>query len=242
MSFEQLSLRIRFKFLKFGFCKSKFNLDSPSEYLEHHHQTINAIQRIKLNPQITFPSTLKATPPNQTSALASLTGHDTGREKISLLIILDPSAWPRANLRKVRMSGFSTSAPRLETTSHENTSNQIKLALKLYSSTQSCPTLCDPMDGSLLGSSVHGTFQARILGRVTTSSSRRSFQLMDRTCVSCVSYTGRQILYHYATCEAPILDLSQKAEILAKTKCHLKVNSQYSTENKTKIMNDYCTS
>ena len=29
--------------------------------------------------------------------------------------------------------------------------------------TQSCPTLCDPMDCSLPGSSVHGIFQARIL-------------------------------------------------------------------------------
>ena len=29
--------------------------------------------------------------------------------------------------------------------------------------TQSCPTLCDPMDCSLSGSSVHGIFQARIL-------------------------------------------------------------------------------
>ena len=28
---------------------------------------------------------------------------------------------------------------------------------------QSCPTLCDPMDCSLPGSSVHGIFQARIL-------------------------------------------------------------------------------
>ena len=28
---------------------------------------------------------------------------------------------------------------------------------------QSCPTLCDPMDGSLAGSSVHGILQARIL-------------------------------------------------------------------------------
>ena len=29
---------------------------------------------------------------------------------------------------------------------------------------QSCLTLCDPMDGSLPGSMVHGIFQARILG------------------------------------------------------------------------------
>ena len=32
---------------------------------------------------------------------------------------------------------------------------------------QSCPTLCDPMDCSLLGSSVHGILQARILEWVT---------------------------------------------------------------------------
>ena len=28
---------------------------------------------------------------------------------------------------------------------------------------QSCPTLCDPIDGSPTGSSVHGIFQARVL-------------------------------------------------------------------------------
>ena len=30
-------------------------------------------------------------------------------------------------------------------------------------SLQSCPTLCDPIDGSAPGSSIHGTFQARVL-------------------------------------------------------------------------------
>ena len=30
--------------------------------------------------------------------------------------------------------------------------------------TQSCPTLSDPMDCSLPGSSIHGIFQARVLG------------------------------------------------------------------------------
>ena len=29
--------------------------------------------------------------------------------------------------------------------------------------TQSCPTLCDPMDCHLPGSSIHGIFQARVL-------------------------------------------------------------------------------
>ena len=39
---------------------------------------------------------------------------------------------------------------------------------------QSCPTLCDPMDHSPPGSSVHGSFQARILEWVAVSSSRGS--------------------------------------------------------------------
>ena len=39
---------------------------------------------------------------------------------------------------------------------------------------QYCPTLCDPMDCSLLGSSVHGIFQVRILEWVAISCSRRS--------------------------------------------------------------------
>ena len=38
--------------------------------------------------------------------------------------------------------------------------------------TQSCPTLCDPMDCSPPGSSVHGIFQARILEWVVISFSR----------------------------------------------------------------------
>jgi len=41
---------------------------------------------------------------------------------------------------------------------------------------QSCPTLCDPMDCSLPGSSVHGLFQARIPEWVAISFSRGSSQ------------------------------------------------------------------
>ena len=40
--------------------------------------------------------------------------------------------------------------------------------------TQSCLTLCDPMDCSLPGSFVHGIFQGRILEWVVISFSRRS--------------------------------------------------------------------
>ena len=41
-------------------------------------------------------------------------------------------------------------------------------------SLQSCPTLCDPMDCRLLGSSVHGILQAKILEWVAMPSSRGS--------------------------------------------------------------------
>ena len=37
---------------------------------------------------------------------------------------------------------------------------------------QSCPTLCNPMDCSLPGSSVHGIFQARVLEWVAISLSK----------------------------------------------------------------------
>ena len=77
--------------------------------------------------------------------------------------------------------------------------------------TQSCPTLCDPMNCRLPGSSVHGIFQAGILEWVTISSSRGSSQPRDRTCVSCV---GRQILYHLTTWEAPLA-------LQALSSCHI---------------------
>ena len=50
---------------------------------------------------------------------------------------------------------------------------------------QSRPTLCDPMDYSPPGSSVHGILQARILEWVAIFFSRVSSQPRDRTQVSC---------------------------------------------------------
>ena len=54
-------------------------------------------------------------------------------------------------------------------------------------SLQSCLTLCDPMDGSPPGSSVHGILQARILEWVAMPSSRGSSQPRDQTQVSCTA-------------------------------------------------------
>ena len=65
----------------------------------------------------------------------------------------------------------------------------------LYVCTQLCPTLCDPMDCSPPGSSVHGILQARILEWVAILSSRWSSPSRDQTCISWISCIGRQILY-----------------------------------------------
>ena len=43
---------------------------------------------------------------------------------------------------------------------------------KMYIIAHSCPTLCNPMDCSLPGSSIHGIFQARILEWVAISFSK----------------------------------------------------------------------
>ena len=61
-------------------------------------------------------------------------------------------------------------------------------------SLQSCLTLCDPMDHSPPGSSVHEIIQARILEWVATPFSRASSWPRDQTCASYVSYIVRQIL------------------------------------------------
>ena len=52
--------------------------------------------------------------------------------------------------------------------------------------TQSCPTLCDLIDCSLPGSSVHGIFQAIVLEWIAISFSRGSSQPRARTRVSCI--------------------------------------------------------
>ena len=65
---------------------------------------------------------------------------------------------------------------------------------------QLCPTLCDPVDCRLPGSSVHEIFQARILEWVAISYSSGSSRSRDRTHISCLSCI--RILYHWATREA----------------------------------------
>ena len=58
---------------------------------------------------------------------------------------------------------------------------------------QSCLTLCDPMDYSPPGFPVHGIFQARILEGVAISSSRGSSRSSDQTQVSCIAVKQCQL-------------------------------------------------
>ena len=74
-------------------------------------------------------------------------------------------------------------------------------------SQHSCPTPCDPRDYNLPDSSVHGIFQARMLGWVAISSSRGSFQHRNRIQVSCIFFIGSGFTWvdsHWVTWEVHI--------------------------------------
>ena len=68
---------------------------------------------------------------------------------------------------------------------------------------QSCPTLCNPMDCSPPGSSVHGILQTRILEWVAIPFSRGYFQSRDQTQVSHITdgsftiWTSREAFTSY---------------------------------------------
>ena len=85
----------------------------------------------------------------------------------------------------------------------------IKICMCVCSVTQSYLTLC-PLWTVAPGSSVQGIFQGRMLEWVAISSSRGSFWPRDQTYIS---YTGRWILYYWATWEAHIKIYSSSKEI-----------------------------
>ena len=62
--------------------------------------------------------------------------------------------------------------------------------------TQLYPKLCNPMDYSLLGPSLHSILQAKLLEWVAISYTRESFWSRDPTCID------RLLCYHWATWEA----------------------------------------
>ena len=73
---------------------------------------------------------------------------------------------------------------------------------------QSCLTLCNPMDCSPPGSSVHGIFQAGILERVAISYSRGSSQPRDRTQALLLSYLG-SLRESQRSVKTPILESTE---------------------------------
>ena len=80
--------------------------------------------------------------------------------------------------------------------------NETGLSIAQLLLSQSCPTLCGPLDYSLPGSSVHGLLQARTLEWVAISFSRGSFWPRDPTCISYVSCIGQWDFTTSATWEA----------------------------------------
>ena len=80
----------------------------------------------------------------------------SSQEYLSALPLPSPIA--RRNVNNLRYA---------DDTSLMSESEELKsLLMKVKSESevaQSCPALCDPIDGSPLGSSVHGIFQARVL-------------------------------------------------------------------------------
>ena len=92
---------------------------------------------------------------------------------------------------------------------------ELCLSLKTESEVaQSYPTLCDPMDCSLPGSSLHGILQARVLEWSAISFSRGSSWPRDRTRVSHIP--GRRF-NHWATREAGFKSEGRNKSVLGDT-------------------------
>ena len=91
--------------------------------------------------------------------------------------------------------------------------------------TWSCPTLCDLMDCSLLGSFVHEILQARILEWVAIPFYRGSFQPGDQIQVSC---TVGGFFTVWATREAPVHDIAKTNTWLGSEVCLIEVSLTFS--------------
>ena len=106
---------------------------------------------------------------------------------------------------------------------------------------QSCPTLCDPVDCNLLGFSVHGILQARILEWIAISFSRGSSPPRDRTQVSRI---GGKHFNLWATRECIIQDFNYS--LIEQWKCRvekwrgLKIVFVPAAEKTVLILMEYC--
>ena len=86
---------------------------------------------------------------------------------------------------------------------------------------QSCPTLCDPMDCSWSVSSVHGIFQARVLEWIAISFSRGSSQPRNQTRVSHIAGRRFTIWATRDCCMTNPDSILKSRDITLSTKVHL---------------------
>ena len=75
--------------------------------------------------------------------------------------------------------------------------------------TQSCPTLSDPMDYSLPGSSIHGIFQARVLEWVAISFSKIRFNWLQIKQEKLISASPSPLRIVYDSNFQPIVGLDK---------------------------------
>ena len=128
-------------------------------------------------------------------------GHDNPLQYSCLESPMDRGAWQAtvhraakswAQLKRLSVHVHTrTPHTRTRTEGHGTLSLAIPCyGLMPWSEVKSCPTLCDPIDCSLSGSSVHEIFQARVLESIAISFSRGSSRPRNRTRVSHI--TGRR--------------------------------------------------
>ena len=116
----------------------------------------------------------------------------TGKTEKFILVLGHVQKKPQMD-PKVKHAQWNRQSCRVKTTYVQKKESKSGVA-------QSCPTLCDPMDYSWPGSSVHGIFQARVLEWGAIAFSRGSSRPSDWTQVSHV--VGRRFTV-WATREAP---------------------------------------
>ena len=130
------------------------------------------------------------------------------------------SSWPRdwTQVSCISRQTLYTESPGKPTIFYNCRPNTQSYSLCGCLVAKSCVTLCNPMDCSLPGSSVHGISETRILEWVSISFSRGSSWPRDWTHISCI---GRWILYHWATREALNfgLFLTRYSHVLAFLRC-----------------------
>ena len=121
----------------------------------------------------------------------------------------------------------------LELKGHEINKHSSQYTCLCCKSLQPCPTLCNPMDCSLPGSSDHEIFPARILEWVAISSFRGSSQSRRPIWVFCNSCIGRRVIFHWHHLES--LELNQYI-----FKLMLNLNSKETVLNTSWILCSLC--